>query len=94
MIELSKIVSGCREDGVAETVCRGSAAFPRELRPEPFSRARRVTPLMVKSALLGEVWVVPRKFGLSSLFGDEGLFLFCRPFTSINNIIQIKENQP
>ena len=78
MIELSKIVSGCREDGVAETVCRGSAAFPRELRPEPFSRARRVTPLMVKSALLGEVWVVPRKFGLSSLvLGMKGFFFWC-----------------
>ena len=34
MTELPKIITGCREDGVAETVCRRSTAFPRELRPE------------------------------------------------------------
>lgn len=101
MIEMSKITTGCREDGAAETICRRLAAFPRELQPEQrngfdagfrFSRVRRVTPLKVESALLGEVWVVPRKYGLSSLVGMEGFFLlpFCGQ-TQNHIVIYLKE---
>lgn len=100
MIELSKIITDIREGGVGETVCRRSAAFPRELQPERrkrhfsvFSRVRRVTPLWVISALAGEMWVVPRKLELSSPCGMKVFFYACR-LGICKKIFSIKENQP